>query len=1605
MKDQKCSAEDESWHHAMFPQVVNDRPALCTTKVPGSQATPVNVLAIWSSLFRWVSLSRSSFATFLHSFLHNEPSEKPGTTYTLWPSAAPYPELLQSTSLPTRLSRSTLCRRKAVNLIFLVLSWLHMKKPARAPAELSLYSPLNARQWGMVRRLERQLRDVEAVGDIGPAEMGRSAVRVEGLESLLGELHAMAVRLAPQNYAERTVFSGEESASPLKPGRDAADCGEVIGRAEQGVPVLAKDVDHTRLSFPENLPEFDPTKLFSGIHQDTYDDPISQARSPSIDLDRPPRVSVRASKAKAMGLFQFLDRHRRLRLAPPEKIRKNFCCGAFSLVKDEEKDRLILDARPPNILETTLREWCKTLASVQALAQTELLPGNVMYFSGTDLRDFYYCFRISKSRSYRNAFAYPLEQSLARQFGCFTDDLKHCSHLYPCLNTLAMGDCQAVELGQCAHVKLGLNARAFSPYELLTVHGRAPRGLLSAGIVIDDLVVIEQHLGRKASDEYLESEARMDRIFEEYAQAGLTPHPKKTFRTETRAEFWGAAVDGETGFVRAAPRRLVPLMAITSRTARLGFATVALLEVLAGAWVSILQVKRRMLSLLDWIYVVQRGRDRPMVVKLPKPLIDELWLLVILGPLAVSDMRLASIPEVFLCDASSNCMASCKAKLPLCLSQELQRHCLVRGVWSKLLSPWARWLKEHGDLFEEDELPEGVPLVSHPLWKALAEFLQYKMVHRKFSYSRRHINLLELQAVIDLETVLAKTWSDFRYLLGSDSQVALACLVKGRSSSYRLNSMLQSSLAVYLGVGMLGNYGFVPSLSNSSDDLTRNKPLRKPAGPPPAWWEPAMKGDFSSLDTWLESVGYGIFQVAGLPFKDEVQPAAKNIRRELIEPLRAVQKPERLSQFDAAQKSAASVSQSCVRESPEGEKKELTREQKESDDQTKKCKRKPEGDNEPRRSEGKNEPRPDHSVALRQVAPPVGKSCRSDKLKTGRCRAVSCENRGSPLLSDRARELLSGLDGVRFFGPDGRRCSGPVDWRRAGFLDLYSGESGVARALSRKLGVWVLTFDYTHGEDQNLLDERTQKFIFELLREGAFLGCGLAPECASFSRAVTPAVRDRDHPLGKSDLSLNMQEKVARGNLHAIFVLAVLEFCRANNLVYWCENPDGSFLWLLPAFLRSGIANPQVAYRFDMCRYKTPWRKRTRICTNTHLAGMRELCLGQHSHLRLRGRSSFHQQSWTRVAQAYPKDLCRRLADAIAKKLDLKREKLDVAGCARGLSRRIGEASHPGPPARGVPPARRDPNRLLDVKLVGAGTLAIQDRVWKSFEGWLQLSLSEQTIDQLFIYPPLAVEVIKSYGVHLYSSGKGLYELRHLLVLIQQKKPLMRPAMGPAWSLVSKWEEVTPTQHRKPLPELLFKAMFSLATLWKLKRFAACLLLAFEGISRIGEVLRATRGDLLLPEDLMDADSTTAYLRIRRPKTMRRGKGRVQHIRVEGASAVGVLSGVFGQLDEFLHLYPLSSTVFRRRWDKLLDALLLPKSQRPLPSSVRGGGAIVAYRRGVAVQDILWRMRLVSISTLESYLQELAADSLLVSLPESTKHRIRSFASLYPVSMMSLGKP
>ena len=63
---------------------------------------------------------------------------------------------------------------------------------------------------------------------------------------------------------------------------------------------------------------------------------------------------------------------------------------------------------------------------------------------------------------------------------------------------------------------------------------------------------------------------------------------------------------------------------------------------------------------------------------------------------------------------------------------------------------------------------------------------------------------------------------------------------------------------------------------------------------------------------------------------------------------------------------------------------------------------------------------------------------------------------------------------------------------------------------------------------------------------------------------------------------------------------------------------------------------------------------------------------------------------------------------------------------------------------------------------------------------------------------------------------------------------------------------------------------------------AGCPLLGMEGrVARIGKVLRAHRLDLVLPRDMFDGEAPCLFLRISKLKALRRGKGRVQHIKVE----------------------------------------------------------------------------------------------------------------------------
>lgn len=329
-------------------------------------------------------------------------------------------------------------KQKALNLIVLNLSWQHLGQPLRAPPSLRLGCKLTGRQWAVVRRFDEMLDALLVAGNIGPTEMGRTAAKMEGLEGILQSLHAFAKAAGLDAIAHGSLLrtdSREPSEAPLlRPGA-LEDAGEVVGVYRGEELINAKDIEPSRLSFPQEKPEFDPTPFLDERHRQCYDDPMSLAVEVDVE-EPPPRVQIKASKQQSKDLLRFLAKHKRLILAPEQKIRADRCCGAFSLLKDAQKDRLIVDARPANAVEPTLSNWTKTLGSVSALLQLELLPGHRLYMSGTDLKDYYYCFAVSPTRSLRNALKIPIDQKFARELSCYDEKLHGVGKLYPCLSTL-----------------------------------------------------------------------------------------------------------------------------------------------------------------------------------------------------------------------------------------------------------------------------------------------------------------------------------------------------------------------------------------------------------------------------------------------------------------------------------------------------------------------------------------------------------------------------------------------------------------------------------------------------------------------------------------------------------------------------------------------------------------------------------------------------------------------------------------------------------------------------------------------------------------------------------------------------------------------------------------------------------------------------------------------------------------------------------------------------------------------------------------------------------------------------------------------------------------
>eukprot|EP00435_Cladocopium_sp_Y103_P061652 s470_g23.t1 len=291
-----------------------------------------------------------------------------------------------------------------------------------------------------------------------------------------------------------------------------------------------------------------------------------------------------------------------------------------------------------------------------------------------------------------------------------------------------------------------------------------------------------------------------------------------------------------------------------------------------------------------------------------------------------------------------------------------------------------------------------------------------------------------------------------------------------------------------------------------------------------------------------------------------------------------------------------------------------------------------------------------------------------------------------------------------------------------------------------------------------------------------------------------------------------------------------------------------------------------------------------------------------------------------------------------------------------------------------------------------------RSKLVEQFRVWL---LNEHGVswDEIFGRKSLDPEEISfwlaSYGRDLHSAGKSYTRYSETINAVVGLRPILKRQVTAAWDLAFAWLIDEPHQHHPALPLSVMLAVIGTALMWGWPVEAALIALTWAGILRIGEVLGAKRGDLILPTDSAPG---VEYILLRVPEPKTRGRGaRHQSARVDPIDMVMLISGVFGKYAADQKLWPFSAATLRRRFGQLLSALGLPSKVvngvRPYDlGSLRPGGATWLLNKTEDSTLVQRRGRWMSFRVMTIYLQEIAVATALpkMTVEETKEDEIRA---------------
>ena len=306
-------------------------------------------------------------------------------------------------------------------------------------------------------------------------------------------------------------------------------------------------------------------------------------------------------------------------------------------------------------------------------------------------------------------------------------------------------------------------------------------------------------------------------------------------------------------------------------------------------------------------------------------------------------------------------------------------------------------------------------------------------------------------------------------------------------------------------------------------------------------------------------------------------------------------------------------------------------------------------------------------------------------------------------------------------------------------------------------------------------------------------------------------------------------------------------------------------------------------------------------------------------------------------------------------------------------------------------------------------TSMTREILYGNFVSWLEpkgISMDEV----LFASPPdvdRLNRILCDFGRWLFAEGKPYYHFSETINAITCKRPVVRRSLQQSWDLAFMWGSHEPAEHHIAMPFQVLVALIAGAWSWGWIREAACFALAWGALLRIGEVLAASRADLVLPSDVGNSVDFI-LLRIKEPKTRYRA-ARHQAGKLEQVDLMEVVKIGFAGLSPNERLWNLSGSTLRARLTKLLGRLDLPTrvGDHPKPlslASLRPGGATHLMSVCESAELVRRRGRWVSARVMEIYLQEVAASTYLNLVLPSARTKVLAGLDAFPTIFKQVRK-